>query len=147
MLCISETPGRNLMTYDLSLLQEEVSFNWNYYFSATESISEIDYKRVVIICYSKMHYLTTEEGRKEGRKKGFVVTAENPNQTYYWCMNCNDACCTAYTHLQIKSISSSVKRSAGMVMQGLKDVMMSVMRCARQSWLRLSSKPWHQTKR
>lgn len=72
------------MTYDLSLLQEEVSFNWNYYFIATESISEIDYKRVVIICYSKMHSLTIEEGRKEGRKEGFVVIAENPNQTYYW---------------------------------------------------------------
>lgn len=72
------------MTYDLSLLQEEVSFNWNYYFIATESISEIDYKHVVIIWYSKMHSLTIEEGRKEGRKEGFVVIAENPNQTYYW---------------------------------------------------------------
>ena len=72
------------MTYDLSLLQEEVSFNWNYYFFATESISEIDYKHVVIIWYSKMHSLTIEEGRKEVRKEGFVVIAENPNQTYYW---------------------------------------------------------------
>jgi hypothetical protein len=70
MLYISETPERNLMTYDLSLLQEEVSSNWNYYFSATRNISEIDCKHVVIICYSKVLCLKTKEERKEGEMQG-----------------------------------------------------------------------------
>lgn len=64
MLYVSETPERNWMTYDLNLLQEEASFNWNYYFGGRRNSWEIDHKHIVIICYSK-NVWSINKGRKK----------------------------------------------------------------------------------
>lgn len=78
-----------------------------------------------------MHSIKSKRGRKEGRICNNC--GESKLNPLTGCMNSSDAHSTVYAHLEIDYISWTMKRSTGVMMQGLKDIVMSVMACAQQS--------------